>query len=563
MPLQKYRLQLITLAVLAFLFFMAVQGMSAKDWVIIVIRGLSVGAITFLVASGLSLILGLMDVLNLAHGTLFMLGAYAGWTVYVRPDTLVDLLPPLALLAVGFALMPLWQMLLGRLTTLPATGWSWLGLTLAGGLLFVSLPSIPVAIWSTSNYAQSPVSYAIMLGQGQLQVPPAEVTGLLLPLVAVGGLLLAGLVAAISLTGLTQRRQRVQGQITNRSSETNGDSTPSQPPPARGRNKNLPPAGGERGGASGSQTKLFGSSQQPWPWRAIAAAGVLLGGGLFVLALNDALTEWLFGLSTNWRFGLALIGGTLTAALLGGLMEMTLIRPLYARPIYQLMLTLGLAVVGHELVIAIWGRPEFTMPKPALFNGTGDGCPAESLGAWLELNCSTILVLGGRIRVYNEIFVIIVGLVVLVAVTLLLQRSRLGMIIRAGVQDSDMVEALGINVRRVFTLVFALGAGLAGLGGVMAAPSSGLSPLMGESVLLMALIALAIGGLTSFPGAAVGSILVGLMQQFIIKYGQIGIPLPFIEEPFKPSPTLVPASTVLLMVIILLAMPQGLFGRTE
>ena len=531
--LRKYRLQLITLAVLAVLFIMAIQGMSAKDGLTIVIRGLSVGAVTFLVASGLSLIFGLMDVLNLAHGTLFMLGAYAGWTIYVRPDTVVDLIPPLALLLVGLVLMPLWPVLLGRLGRMPAAVWGWLGLAMAGVLLLISLPSIPIAAWSARDYAQSPVSYAIMLSQGQLQFPPAEATGPLSPAVALGGVLLAGLVLGGSLTVLSQRHRgmRVRGQA-----------TPPQSPP-KGRRISL--SHWERVGVRAT------------------AAGLLLLAGLLVLALNDNLTAWLLGLGTNWLFGLALIGGTLTAAALGGLMEMTLIRPLYDRPIYQLMMTLGLAVVGHELVIALWGRPEFTMPKPALFNGTGDGCPAESWAAWLELHCSTILVMDGRIRVYNEIFLIIVGLVVLVAVSLLLQRSRLGMIIRAGVQDSDMVEALGINVRRVFTLVFALGAGLAGLGGVLAAPSTGLSPLMGESVLLMALIALAIGGLTSFPGAAVGSVLVGLMEQFIIKYGQIGIPLPFLEEPFKPSPTLVPASTVLLMVIILLAMPQGLFGRTE
>jgi len=126
-----------------------------------------------------------------------------------------------------------------------------------------------------------------------------------------------------------------------------------------------------------------------------------------------------------------------------------------------------------------------------------------------------------------------------------------------------MVEALGINVRRVFTLVFALGVGLAALGGTLAAPSFGLSTAMGTSVLLLALIALAIGGLTSFPGAAAGAVLVGLLQQFMIKYGQIGINLPFLAEPFKPSPPLVPASTVLLMVVILLVLPRGLFGRSE
>jgi branched-chain amino acid transport system permease protein len=126
-----------------------------------------------------------------------------------------------------------------------------------------------------------------------------------------------------------------------------------------------------------------------------------------------------------------------------------------------------------------------------------------------------------------------------------------------------MVEALGINVRQVFTLVFAMGVATAALGGVLSGPSTGLTDAMGVNLLLAALIALAVGGLTSYPGAAVGSVIVGLMQQFIIKYGQIGIPLPFLEEPFKPSPPLVPASTVLLMVIVLLVVPQGLLGRKE
>ena len=166
-------------------------------------------------------------------------------------------------------------------------------------------------------------------------------------------------------------------------------------------------------------------------------------------------------------------------------------------------------------------------------------------------------------RVYNEIFIPLVGLVVLLSIWLLLRRSRLGMVIRAGVQDRQMVEALGINVRRVFTQVFALGVGLAALGGVLAAPSTGLSNTMGESFLLNTLIALAIGGLTSYPGAALGSLIVGLLQQFIIKYGQIGIPIPFTEIVFKPTPPIVPASTVLLMVLVLLILPNGLLGKKE
>jgi branched-chain amino acid transport system permease protein len=268
-------------------------------------------------------------------------------------------------------------------------------------------------------------------------------------------------------------------------------------------------------------------------------------------------------LNTNWLFLIAVLVAVGCGAGLGALMETTLIRPLYIRPIYQLMLTLGLSAIGIEMVRSVWGRPEFTMPRPELFAAVGEGCPATTLADWWQYHCSTMLLMDGRIRVFNEIFIPIIGIVVLVGVWILLQRSRLGMIIRAGVQDREMVEALGINVRRVFTQVFALGVGLAALGGVLAAPSIGLSNMMGESFLLNALIALAIGGLTSYPGAALGSLLVGLLQQFIIKYGQIGIAIPFTEIIFKPSPPIVPASIILLMVVVLLILPNGLLGKKE
>jgi branched-chain amino acid transport system permease protein len=287
----------------------------------------------------------------------------------------------------------------------------------------------------------------------------------------------------------------------------------------------------------------------------------LIGIGAFLF--HGSLTDLLFNLDTTLRFFVAVSIAFLVGLILGVLIESALIRPLYTRPVYQILMTLGLSLIGVEIVRAVWGRPEFTMPKPALFNGEGEGCPAANLGDLFANQCSTLLFLGGRIRTYNEIFVPLVGVAVLVGVWLLLQRTRLGMIIRAGVQDREMVEALGINVRRVFTMVFALGVGLAALGGVIASPSMGLSNGMGDRLLINALIALAIGGLTSFPGAAVGALLVGLLQQFIIRYGQIGINLPFSDIVFKPTPPLVPASTVLLMVIVLLVLPNGLFGRKE
>ncbi|MCB8980326.1 MAG: hypothetical protein H6657_23180 [Ardenticatenaceae bacterium] len=512
--LKTNRTRLITLAVLAFLFFTAVQGMDTEDWVITILRGLSVGMITFLVAAGLSLILGLMDVLNLAHGEMFMVGAYVGWTVFVRPDTFVDVLSPLLLTVVGFVLLPVWRVWVQKVPFLQKQTriWPWLALILGAGLLWIAYARFPLAIWNPDVYAESPITYSLALSQGNLilaTVPPTA--GWPLGLI---GTLLGGSLLGLAIAGFGARQQA--GTLSNHIS---------------------------RG-----------------TWITAAVLTVL---GLVTFFINSNITNFLLEISTTARFFVAMAVATGLGFVIGGLIEVALIRPLYDRPIYQLMITLGLSFIVIEVVRAIWGRPEFTMPKAALFDGSGDGCPATTFGDLIAHHCSTILLFNGRIRTYNEVFIILVGLIVLALVWLILQRTRIGMIIRAGVQDSEMVEALGINVRQVFTFVFALGVALATLGGVLAAPSIGLSTDMGTRLLLLALIALAIGGLTSFPGAAAGAILVGLLQQFIIKYGQIGINLPFLAEPFKPSPPLVPASTVLLMVIILLILPHGLFGRNE
>lgn len=512
--LKANRTRLITLAVLAFLFFTAVQGMETDDWLITILRGLSVGMITFLVAAGLSLILGLMDVLNLAHGEMFMVGAYVGWTVFVRPDTFVDILSPLLLTVVGFVLLPVWRVLIQRIPMLKAQAriWPWLALILGGAILWIAYARFPLAIWNPEVYAESPITYSLALSQDNLVLesvrPPAS-----WPL-GVLGTLLGGSLLALAIAGFGLRQQ------------------------------------------AGTMSTYI--SRNTW-----ISAAVLTTLGLITFFINSNITNFLLDISTTARFFVAMAVATGLGFVIGGLIEVALIRPLYDRPIYQLMITLGLSFIVIEVVRAIWGRPEFTMPKAALFNGSGDACPATNFGDLIANQCSTIVLFGGRIRSYNEVFIILVGFVVLLLVWLILQRTRIGMIIRAGVQDSEMVEALGINVRQVFTFVFAMGVGLAALGGILAAPSIGLSTDMGTRLLLLALIALAIGGLTSFPGAAAGAILVGLLQQFIIKYGQIGINLPFLAEPFKPSPPLVPASTVLLMVIILLILPHGLFGRNE
>lgn len=516
--LRKNRAQLLTVTALLFLLVVAIRGMEPTDASVTILRGLSVAAVTFLVASGFSLIFGLLDVLNLAHGTLFMIGAYVGWMVYIRPDTFIDILTPICLIAAPFVLLPVWSVLASRLHSKKVLNkvWPWVGLLAAGALLYFSLQAYPITIWNPAVYSQSPGTYSLMADTGSRLIPAPMAFGTTSPVLVVLGILAGSILLAFSLAGLQTK---------------------------------------ENAGMVSQKLRL--------PWSFIAGCAALLIGGMLVLAFNTPLTTLIVGLGSNWMFFLAILMAFGTGFFLGSFIESTLIRPLYSRPIYQLMITLGLSAVGVELVRAIWGRSEFTMPKPEIFNGAGENCPAANVLDALRNHCSTIFFMDSRIRVYNEILLPLIGLLVLVGIWLLLKKTRIGMVIRAGVQDREMVEALGINVRKVFTFVFALGVALASLGGILAGPSMGLSASMGDSMILNALIALAIGGLTSYPGAAAGSLLVGLLQQFIIKYGQIGITLPFLAEPFMPSPPLVPASTVLLMVIILLVLPNGLFGRKE
>jgi branched-chain amino acid transport system permease protein len=511
--IRKNSTLLITLLIILIFLVIASRGMSNKDFYITLLRSLSSGSVVFLVAAGFSLIFGLLDVLNLAHGTLYMIGAYIGWTVFVRPDTFVDLLAPVFILLTGLTLTSVIKRFTGRftLTTTTRRLISW-GLIAVGIVLAALLLNrYPIAMWDLENYTRGPVTFSFFADQG-MRLPLENLAfDRISPVLALIGLLISSLFIGGGIALL--------------------------------------------GGELRVVNKLN--------WRSFVLFGVLVVAAVLVVIFNTPLTEWLAKIDSTWLFLVAVLVAIASGVGLGAAMETTLIRPLYNRPIYQLMLTMGLSAIGIEMVQAIWGRPGFIMPRPSIVKGSGEGCPATNLAGWLANKCATVQFFDGRIRVYDEIIIPVLGIIVLIAVWILLKKTRIGMIIRAGVQDRAMVEALGINVRRVFTFVFALGVGLATFGGVLAAPSTGLNTGMGASLLTSALIALAIGGLTSYPGAALGSLLVGLVQQFIIKYGQIGITIPFTDIIFKPSPPLVPASTVLLMVIVLLFLPGGIMGKKD
>jgi len=261
----------------------------------------------------------------------------------------------------------------------------------------------------------------------------------------------------------------------------------------------------------------------------LAQGSFFMLGAYAGFAIYGVLPE---GTPLSVRFGAALIGAVLAGALFGGAVEIALLRPLYERPIFQIVLTLGLASAMEEAVRLIYGPAGLVPVEPPAALDT------------------TFILMGGRFETYR-LFIIVVGFLLMVGISLLLQRTRLGIIIRAGVQDSEMVEALGINVRRIFTLVFALGTAVAALGGMTAAPFLGAFPAMGTQFLLTAIVVIVIGGMSSYEGTAIASILVGLTrataEQLSLQYLN--------------TPVLASVSALLFMVVVLLVRPTGLFGR--
>jgi branched-chain amino acid transport system permease protein len=191
--------------------------------------------------------------------------------------------------------------------------------------------------------------------------------------------------------------------------------------------------------------------------------------------------------------------GLAVGAALAALVELVFIRPLYRRPVEQVLVTVGLALALGALVYGIWGADPKLFPVPD----------------WM-LDTTTIL--GANIP--NDRFVeIVVALVVLAGLSAFLRFTRIGLIIRAGVENRAMVQALGIDVRRAFTLVFALGGALAALAGVLSGVYYGsVDPARGTSLLIFAFIVVVIGGFGSLEGSAVAAVAVGLVQQYANYY---------------------------------------------
>ncbi len=499
--LRRNRPLLITLVIVLAIVFWMTRRYEPKVTASILLSGVTLGALYFLVASGLSLIFGLMDVLNFAHGVFFMSGAYLGFTAYANPRLVLNTLPFAGVL-LGGVLLGRWAG--SRLRVRFRTLWQERG---AAALLFLLAAGLVLLGVRAFDLTKLAAAAATTAGGAVPTELAQEAAAIYLPrLVWLAG---AGLFLGLGLSriGVEQTRPRVE-------------------------------------------------------WSSLVAGGAILAVSFAIIPIRTPAETFLLGLSSNLRFILALVFGLLAGGGIGALVESSLVRPLYSRPIYQVLLTLGLSFVGTELIKSVWGTAGFYMDTPAFFAGSGKNCPSPSLWAWFGDHCQSINVLGRPFPSYR-LFIIALGVVMFIAIAILLKRTRLGIIIRAGVQDSEMVQALGINVRRVFTLVFAIGSGLAAVGGVAAAPFLGVNLGLGAELQLQGFISVVIGGMGNYVGAAVGALLVGVARAFGDQLVLSGIRLPWMENVVRLSPSIARASTVLIMALILLLRPAGLFGKKD
>jgi len=228
---------------------------------------------------------------------------------------------------------------------------------------------------------------------------------------------------------------------------------------------------------------------------------------------------------TTGSFWLALIAAPLGAGLIGSLLYQVLFRRMQsANPVKQVLLTFGLVYVGLDAVRLLWGNYSYSVAVPPVLAGQ-------------------ISVLGEPYPIYR-LFIIAVGLVTMAALYLGLERTRLGAMVRAGVDDKETAACLGIDTDRVFFLVFGIGCFLAGLAGIVAAPVLSVYPGMDIAILIFTLIVVVVGGPGSLSGAVVGSLLIGMADTF----GRVLLP--------EFASFLIYA----LMALVLLVRPQGLFA---
>lgn len=263
----------------------------------------------------------------------------------------------------------------------------------------------------------------------------------------------------------------------------------------------------------------------------------LAQGSLYMIGAFAAATAVARGVP----FALALLFGAVCGGLAGVVLEVVLVRRLYARShLDQVLVTFGVILFVNELAAIVWGRSPLFMSTPAALAGSVN--------------------LGGVPYPVYRLFVIALGLVVAGALYLLIGKTRTGMLIRAGATHRDLVEALGVDVRRLYTVVFALGGMLAGIAGAAVGPIFSVSVGMGEQVLIQTFVVIVVGGLGSVRGAFIAALLVAAIDTF----GRAYIP-GALEHLFSDTTAenlgaaLSAISIYVFMAIVLVWRPRGLF----
>jgi branched-chain amino acid transport system permease protein len=277
---------------------------------------------------------------------------------------------------------------------------------------------------------------------------------------------------------------------------------------------------------------LIGLSLAMYLWLISAGLTIIFGvlgvinfahGSLFMVGAYLAFT--FYGL-LGWNFGVAILGSLAGVALLGWVMERFFLRALYGvDEAYQLLLTFGFVLILDDAVKIIWGGVFRIPPIPAFLEG-----------GWR--------VVGRTFPVYNA-FIIAAGVAVGIVLWLGFERTWWGKTVRATASDREMANAIGVNVPRVFSGVFMVGAMLAALGGALGTPVRVASPGLGAAMIIQAFVITVIGGLGNLKGAFIGSLIVGVLSA----YGTLLFPV------FEL------ALIYLIMAVVLLVRPQGLFAR--
>jgi branched-chain amino acid transport system permease protein len=256
--------------------------------------------------------------------------------------------------------------------------------------------------------------------------------------------------------------------------------------------------------------------------------GVFIALGAFVAtSVLSGMVDWTQS-QELWRnlvaVGAAMMVAMIAAAVIGLAFERFIVRPVYGQHLKQILITMGGMIIGEEIIKVIWGPLQIALPLPEAMRGS--------------------LLWGDASLEKYRLMAVVVGLIVFALQAWTLSQTKVGLLIRAGVQDREMVEALGYKIRRLFVGVFVVGSGLAGLGGVMwGLYQQNVVPQIGAQVNVLIFIVIIMGGLGSTGGALIGALMVGLMANYT------GFLLP----------KLALFSNIALMAAILLWRPQGVY----